>query len=121
MHLPGVAAKEVNSLVQNVDILPTIFDYLKFETKEKIDGKSMLNLIKSGKEIRDKVFLWDGLSEDIKGVRTKDKKLILAKNAICNLCKSEHNKPAEEYDLKKDPEEKKNIFSGSSDLMKFLE
>lgn len=121
MHLPGIKSKELKGFVQNVDILPTILDYLGLKIEEKIDGKSMLSFIKSGKEIRDRVFSWDGLSEDVKSVRTKDRKLIIARDGKCNLCKSEHTEKAEEYDLIKDSEEKKNVYSGKSELNKFLE
>ena len=74
-----------------------------------------------GGEIRDKVFAFDGLAEDIKMIRTKSKKLIIAKNPTCNLCKSDHHKNFEEYDLENDPEEKNNIYSGKNELQEFLE
>jgi len=120
MHLPGIEAKEINELAQNVDILPTILEYLKENTEEKFDGVSLLPLIIRGEKTRDKIFSWDGLSLDIKLVRTKDKKLIVAKNNTCNLCKSSHHKEIEEYDLLKDPQETRNIYSGESELMRFL-
>jgi arylsulfatase A-like enzyme len=120
MHLPGINAKEINEFAQNVDILPTIFDYMKYATEEKIDGVSLMPLIEKNEIVRDKVFSFDGLSEDIKSVRTKNRKLIIAENSKCNLCKSNHHEKIEEYDLEKDPEEKNNIFNGESDLKKFL-
>ncbi|MEK6830795.1 MAG: sulfatase, partial [Nanoarchaeota archaeon] len=60
MHLPGFEGKEIDGLVQNVDILPTIIGYLKEDINEKFDGKSILPLIENNKEIRDKVFFFDG-------------------------------------------------------------
>jgi arylsulfatase A-like enzyme len=109
MHFPGIKGKEVTELVQNVDIVPTILDYLGFEVKEKLDGKPMLKLLKKRERIRDKIFLVDGLSHDIRGVRTRDRKLIVARDNICNLCKASHHIEREEYNLKDDPEEIKNI------------
>lgn len=127
IHLPGFKGREVDGFVQNVDILPTILDYLGEKLEEfdnELDGESFLSLI-NGNQIRDKVFFFDGLAEDIKGVRTKNHKLIIAKENSCNLCKSFHHDEIEEYDLSKDPNELKNIFNGDSELMgelmRFLE
>lgn len=109
-HFPGFEQKEIEGFAQNTDIAPTILELLgrqKDEKNLKFDGKSMVNLIKNNKEIRDKVFFFDGLCEDVKGVRTKDKKLIIAKNPKCHLCKSSHHQEQEEYDLQKDPQEQK--------------
>ncbi|MFH1714294.1 MAG: sulfatase [Candidatus Nealsonbacteria bacterium] len=117
-HLPGFGKKEVEGFIQNQDIAPTVLDLLgeKIENSEQFDGKSMINLIKNNEEIRDKVFFSDGLSEIVKGVRTKDRKLILASNPKCHLCKAVHHKEKEEYDLEKDPNEMKNVYSGQSSL-----
>jgi arylsulfatase A-like enzyme len=119
MHLPNMQG-EVNAMVQNVDIVPTILDYLKLKVDEKFDGRSMLGLARE-KKIRDKVFLVDGLSHNIEAVRTENRKLIIAKDSRCNLCKANHHQEKEEYNLKEDPEEKQNIYSGKSVLSKFLE
>ena len=121
MHFPGFEEKEINEFVQNIDIVPTILDILGLKIQEEFDGKSLIPLIKDNKPIRDKIFSYDGLCEDIVAVRTENKKLILAKDNFCNLCKGYHHEKFEEYDLEKDPEENKNIFSGESDLAKFLE
>ena len=121
MYLPGLTGKEINHFVQNIDIVPTILDLLELKSENEFDGKSLIPLIKEDKEIRDKVISYDGLCEDIKTVRTKHKKLIIAENNFCNLCKASHHGKFEEYDLEKDPQETKNIFSGESELAKFLE
>ncbi|MDD5192068.1 MAG: sulfatase [Candidatus Nanoarchaeia archaeon] len=119
-HIPDFEKKEIDSFVQNIDIVPTILDYLNLKSDEKFDGKSLIPLIKNNLPLRDKIITFDGLCEDIKAVRTKNKKLIIAKNNFCNLCKSTHHKNIEEYDLEKDPGEINNIFSGKSELMKDL-
>jgi len=113
MHLPGIGGKEIKGLAQNVDFVPTLFEYLKIENRipEKIDGISMMPLIKNGEEIRDKVFSWDGLGHELKSVRTKKRKLILAADPECNLCKSRHHREKEEYNLEKDPGETNNIYT----------
>ena len=121
MHIPGIAKKEINEFSQHIDIIPTIMDILNFKSEENFDGKSLMPLIKSNIPVRDKIFAFDGLCNDISAVRTKNKKLIIAKDSFCNLCKGKHHQPIEEYDLKEDKEETKNIYSGNSELKKLLE
>lgn len=121
MHFPGLESKKITEFAQDVDILPSILDYIGLETENEFDGKSFLSLIKDNQPIRDKIFSFDGLCEDIKTVRTKNKKLIIAKDNFCNLCKAGHHEKVEEYDLEKDPQETRNIYSGKSELISFLE
>jgi arylsulfatase A-like enzyme len=118
IKLPGIGAKETSEMVQNTDIVPTILDFIG--EKIELDGKSLMPLIKEGKRVRDEVLLVDALANDVKAVRTYDKKLIIAKDNFCNLCKADHHYNTEEYNLKKDPNEEKNVFSGKSELMKYL-
>lgn len=118
MHIPGFKAGEVTELVQNVDITPTILDYLKLEAKGEFDGISLLPLIKSNRPVRDRIFSFDGLCADITAVRTKTRKLIIAKDNFCNLCKASHHGKIEEYDLEDDPEETINVYSKGSKLTK---
>ncbi|MAG02946.1 hypothetical protein CMI42_06415 [Candidatus Pacearchaeota archaeon] len=120
MHLPGYQGMKVEGFAQNIDIAPTLLDYLRFSNDSQMDGESLLKLVR-GEKIRERVLFFDGLAGDIKGVRTKDRKLIVAKDNNCNLCKSNHHQWFEEYDLTKDSEEKENIFNGNSELMKFLD
>lgn len=119
-RIPGIEGKEINGFVQNIDIVPTILDFLSLSSEEKFDGKSLIPLIKHNQSIRDKIISYDGLCENVVAVRTENKKLILAKDNFCNLCKGHHHEKVEEYDLENDPEEKKNIFSGESELLAFL-
>lgn len=120
IHLPGFKGREINGFVQNTDITPTILDLIGENYDENFDGESMLNVI-NGKETRDMVFAFDALAEDIKMVRTKNRKLIIAKNAKCNLCKSHHHENFEEYDLEIDPEENNNVYSEKNELQEILE
>ncbi len=123
MKFPGFEKKEIDGMVQNIDIVPTILDYFgDIENKKKeFDGKSLLGMIKGGKEIRDKAYSIEGLAGDVKSVRTKDRKLIIAKEGRCKLCGAIHHNGIEEYNLKEDDGENKNIYSGESKLKKFLE
>lgn len=121
MRLPGFKNQKINALLQHVDVVPTILDYLKLKTESKFDGLSFLPILKDEKgKIRDKIFLSDGLCNDVVGVRSLTKKLIVAKDNFCNLCKGSHHNNIEEYDLEKDPGETNNIYSGESELMSSL-
>lgn len=119
-HFPKLNGGEIKGFVQNTDIAPTILDLIGENHSEHFDGESMLKVI-NGENARDKVFAFDGLAEDAKMIRTKNKKLIIAKNPRCNLCKSRHHENFEEYDLEKDPEEKNNIYSEKNELQEMLE
>jgi SAM-dependent methyltransferase len=112
MRFPGVGGKEINEFTQHTDIVPTILDYLGLE-KGNFDGYSLLNLIQNNVPVREKIVAFDGLCEDVKAVRTKERKLIRAENNFCNLCKGQHHAKDEEYDLIHDPEEGKNIYQES--------
>ncbi len=120
-HIPGIEKKELEGLTQHVDIVPTLLEYLGFEKKENLDGKSLIPLIKEGVQIREKILAFDGLCNDVVAVRTKNRKLISTKDSFCNLCKGSHHEKFEEYDLEKDPEELNNIYSGESDLKQELD
>jgi len=120
MRLPGFGKHEISELTQHVDILPTILELLNFKTSEKFDGTSLMPLIKNNSPVREVVFAFDGLCNDIRTVRNKKRKLILAKDNFCNLCKGSHHGKIEEYDLEKDPGETNNIYSGKSEIEKYL-
>jgi arylsulfatase len=109
MKIPGYNPKEINNLVQNIDIAPTILNFLEEKEKIKFDGKSLISLIKTGKNIRTKAFSNDGLAADIESVRTEKRKIITAKDATCQLCKSKHHLEKEEYDLINDKNELNNL------------
>lgn len=111
MKMPGFRNIQVNEMVQNIDIIPTILDYMDEKTNLNLDGISMTSLIKTGVPIRKKILAFDGLAEDVKAVRTKNKKSIISKNKKCYLCKSSHHQDTEEYDLENDPNELENIYS----------
>jgi len=117
--------KDIAAAVQLIyeDVLFKMLNHVYREIKCEnivIAGGVALNSVYNGKILRDKVFLYDGLAPDVKAVRTKKRKLIVANGNVCNLCKAEHHAKMEEYDLEKDPGETKNIYSGKSELIKFI-
>jgi len=118
VHIPGVQPKEVRGLAENVDVIPTILEFLKDNPGVDFDGRSLWPLINGGEKVRDKILSWDGLSHEIRSIRTENRKLIIAKDPTCHLCKSRHHQDKEEYDLENDKDELNNVYSGESDLEK---
>lgn len=121
MRIPGINSREINYYTQHTDILPTILDYLKLNTKQTFDGKSMRAIFENRTLIREEMFFFDGLCKDIRAVRTKNRKLIFANNNFCHLCKGGHHDRFEEYDLEKDPDETTNVYQGKSELQSFMD
>lgn len=111
MKFPDIKGKEIDGLVQNIDIIPTIMDYMKWGKVKGFEGKSALPLIKNKKPIRNKTLSYDSLAEDVIAVRTKTKKLITAKNGFSFLDRTVHHRGKEKYDLVKDPDELHNLIS----------
>jgi membrane-anchored protein YejM (alkaline phosphatase superfamily) len=118
MKFPGLAAREVGQMVQVTDIVPTIIDFLGESVS--LDGKSLLPAINEGKKVRDEVFLVDAFANDVRAIRTTDRKLILAEDGYCNICKSNHHIGVEEYDLNSDPAEERNVFKGESEMLEHI-
>lgn len=96
-RFPGIEKREEENFVQNTDIAPTILDLMGEKPDPDFDGKSLINL-----GLREKVYFWDGLAEDVKGERTRNTKTIIAKGRNCHLCKSGHHQELEQYELEKE-------------------
>jgi arylsulfatase A-like enzyme len=107
IRIPGIKASRTNELTQNLDIPATILSILG--DKKEIDGKSLIDLMKTGKKVRDNVIAFDGFAEDIVMQRTKTKKIIKSNSKPCYLCGAIHNADIEEYDLEEDGEELNNF------------
>jgi arylsulfatase A-like enzyme len=118
LHLPNFKGKRTEEITQLIDIPSTILEVLG--DKKKIDGKSLMPLIKEQKKVRGFALSFDGFANNTRMVRTKDKKFIISDGSKCYLCGAVHNNGKEEYNLLKDPNELENIFSKKSNLEKFL-
>ncbi len=114
MHIPGFKSGRVRELTSSIDIAPSILDFLGVDGK-KMDGKSLMPLIKEGKKIRDEIISVDGFCGDRIAVRTLNKKLVVSENGKCYLCGDLHllrqDENKEEFDLDEDVDELKNVYS----------
>lgn len=115
LRYPNLLKPErVRTLVQHVDIVPTILDILGIGKENLgLDGKSFGPLIfdKEEKELRTAVYLEEADLEEKRAIRTNRYKYIRAsspKGAICKECNRIHGGVEEFYDLKEDSAENRN-------------
>lgn len=113
--------KCIKGFVTHEDLLPTILALLKINYDPLLfDGQSLLPLIEHGKEIRESVFMEEGDLVKKRALRTKTYKYIEAnskEDAQCRYCNKVHGGVIELYDLKKDPDENKNIYKNKKKVL----
>lgn len=106
--------EKVQALVQHVDLVPTILDVLDIDERNlALDGNSLAPLVfdKKETELRTAVYLEEADVEEKRAIRTNRYKYIKASSpegAVCKECNRIHGGIEEFYDLKEDPEEKRN-------------
>jgi arylsulfatase A-like enzyme len=112
-NLPG--GKKIDSMVESVDILPTVLDYAGIETNMPMRGRSLNDLILE-KDIEEKQVVFSQFRDWRYAVRGKEWKLI------------QNFRPEEKlelYNLLEDPKERTNLVESQSDiaqdLLKLLE
>lgn len=133
MRFPGVFQKNIRSdtLVSNIDVLPTLIEAAGGEIPAEIEGKSIYPLLKGEKyEEREMLFAektYHTSYDPLRAVRTKKYKYIFNFESVRpeNYCLDIYNKPVllesldklergayridELYDLENDPHETKNL------------
>ncbi|MBD3195303.1 MAG: sulfatase-like hydrolase/transferase [Candidatus Lokiarchaeota archaeon] len=124
--------KTIDSLLSNIDLLPSIIDIVGGEIPSNIAGKSFLPVLKGETEsIHDEIFAektYHEIYDPIRGIRTEKYKYIKNFEDLDTLCqipkdimmdssgkimkkKLNQSRPEEElYDLKKDPHENTNLI-----------
>lgn len=82
LQKPGIfeGGEDYKQLISNVDILPTLLDYLDIEPARKLDGRSFLPLLKGESyQQRDHLFVemsWHDQYNPIRGIRTEGYKYL---------------------------------------------
>jgi arylsulfatase A-like enzyme len=71
MQIPGTQPQVINELVQHIDIIPTILELLELQIPEGVQGKNLMNLIRTGKPIYKGVLSMIGYRPRLKMLRTK--------------------------------------------------
>ena len=101
-------ATKFNGLSQNVDLLPTILDFLKLPSKEKFSGKSLTPAFRKPNETIDQFAIAQGVQ--MTAVRTLEWKLLIEKGEGKKL-----------FYLKTDPREKNNVIGKFPNVVGNLE
>lgn len=116
--------KRVKGFVQHVDVAPTIMDFLGIQAEIDSDGKSLIPLIyDETRQLRPAIYVEEAHTERKRAIRTDEYKYIRAlseEDAICEWCERVHGGVEELYDLKKDPQETKNIITENLDVANML-
>ena len=119
LHIPNLQPKHIVHQCSNIDIFPTIAEIaglLPNVTSKDIMGKSLFDMIKQEENVDREVFVETGglygpwpspKKHNVFCVRKNNKKLIY--NLTPNTW--------EFYDLKSDPQELKNLYDESSELI----
>jgi arylsulfatase A-like enzyme len=95
--------KRIKALVQSIDIMPTIFEIIGVTIPHYVQGKSFYALIKNRKINSIHKYVY-GYNNEFSYLRSLKWKLIIHNNSNY----------VELYNLKKDPGEKRNIYSSNS-------
>ncbi|MCS7181203.1 MAG: DUF4976 domain-containing protein, partial [bacterium] len=124
--------REIKCLSSNIDLMPTLLDYLHIELPKNIQGKSLIPVIKGErKEIREEIYLeltYHAGYDPMRGIRTKKYKYIrffdfrpfyyppnvdpsFSKEYFRKLGYFDRLRPFEMFfDLEKDPLERENLI-----------
>jgi len=112
-YLPGFGkVQKIDTLVQSIDILPTILDLLKIPAPYQTQGMSLLGLIDGKKDFCNRQHVF---SQSIDGkymVRTREWKFI--DNPVATM-------QDELYSLKNDPQEQDNLILKNIEVAKNLQ
>jgi len=103
----------VSSLVQHVDLVPTLLDILNIDEKYDFNGKSLVPLIKGERDcIHSFVYVEEAHTQRKRAIRMENFKYIYAlsnEGAVCRYCGFIHRGTEELYYLRKDPQELLNV------------
>jgi arylsulfatase A-like enzyme len=115
--LPG--GLEIRGLVQHIDLVPTLLEFLNIPFPGDWDGRSLLPAIQEGISRRTSIYLEEALTQHKIAIRTDRHKYIRAlseEDALCRYCGTVHGGQEELYDLIQDPLESRNCAQEDVEL-----
>jgi len=117
LRIPGeIRGTVVESLVRNVDVFPTVLDYLDIEAPDGLDGSSLRTLIQGDTESEPRIGYAEALntldthSPGSLPRRQKDLLFSIVEKDWKLIYHQEHPKNSELYHLATDPEELHNVI-----------
>jgi len=109
--------RKIKEMVQHIDLMPTILELAGIKMHSKLDGRSLVPLLKGEGKGCKEVYMNECLYQAKIAIRTEDWKFIIA------IDKGVHPEAPDRelYNLKDDPEEKINLFEKERDVVDNLE
>ncbi|RZD38743.1 MAG: hypothetical protein CXT78_14735 [Thaumarchaeota archaeon] len=122
LYNPDINPKIISSQVRHIDFMPTILEMLDIPINtsfEKLDGKSLMPLIKGQNMSEEFAFSETGNPlNDKEPPKIPNTKSI--RNSKWKLIHNEHNDTKELYDLENDPSEENNLIGSNIEKEKEL-
>ena len=115
-------SKIISQQVRLIDIMPTILDYLNIQLDpnfEKLDGVSLLPLIKDGKILEQTAYSETGNPLD-KKEPPKEPNVHSIRTSKWKLIFNSHNDSKELYNLEIDPNEERNLINTGLEIQDYL-
>ena len=127
--MPDTNPARIDSLVQHIDLFPTLLELLGLPKKSHIEGSNLLPLISQSLKINDYIFAGSEFKPDlnnpyfakktrVEALRNRDWKLIEETVFEENGTSSQK---IELYDIKQDKDELHNLAEKRSDILQMLQ
>jgi arylsulfatase A-like enzyme len=110
---PGMKARRVKTLTENVDIAPTLLDFAQCAVDPEMQGVSLVPAMQTGKGLRG--YAYGHFYENNDGEHKVPKYVSIVGDRYKLICYYELHE-WELFDLKSDPDESKNLWDGSPAL-----
>lgn len=128
IKIPNLAPKKIDGLVQQIDLMPTLLNFLGLSTQFHMEGQSLVPLIYQNRQVNDYIFAGAQFNPDInnlyfskktkvESIRSKDWKLIEETVFDKNI----PSKTIELYDIINDKEELNNLADTKKDILRALQ
>jgi arylsulfatase A-like enzyme len=129
---PNLGSRRIDGLVQLIDVMPTLLEFLNIKIDIKIEGKSLLPLILRNEPVNDFAFsgaeftptennLFFNDSTLTFSIRNKEWKLIRETTYFAHNKSFVKNVNYELYNIKDDCEEMKNVFDDYKEVGRSLD
>jgi len=124
-NIPFPHAKRIKSLVQHIDIVPTVLDLLGIPYKEyDFDGMSLVPLMEEElSSLRSFIVAEEHYTQNKIAIRTDEWKYIYSpseSDAKCRYCSRIHGGVEELYHLESDPHENHNVVKAEPEIAERL-